>query len=141
MWPFETYEPVLTELQPGVTYRVTYRITCINSTTAGAVSSALANLGILMTPSASLVTGVFGATDPVQVAGVMSQDAFRSALAAGFNLASADSWIACTDVQVDKIEKPVSRPIFSGAGAGFTGGLVLAAVLVGGAAYLAWRAK
>lgn len=139
---FDAWETVTGDLEPGVSYRITYTVTCLNSASPLEVSQNMSLFGFQFSPSASLTTGFFGATDPVAVTTKQSQDSLRAALAASFSAASSGSWIGCTDATITAIERLVkdgNNPFSKGTG--FTLGIGVAAVIALAAVYLSWRSK
>lgn len=139
---FDSWANVTGDLIPGVQYRVTYTVTCLNSASPNDVADNLALFNIVLVPTASLVSGFWGATDTFTVTARMGPDAFRAALAAAFSASSSGSWIACSDATVKSIEQlvPDGNNPFS-KGTGFSLGIGVAAVIALAAVYLSWRAK
>ena len=138
---FDSWKPV-TELRPGIDYRVHYRVQCLNSVTNADMATAFAEFGVI-TVSAGLTgplsTIISGSKMDFRVRRQMTAAEFSGVMTAAFARASASSLLECSTPDIDSISTMESGSGIGGAA--FGGGAVFALVAVAVVAVLVWRAR
>ena len=132
----------VTQLEPGIDYRVQYRVQCLNSVTNADMATALAEYDIV-TVSAGL-TGpissiISGSKMDFRVRRQMSAAEFAGLMTSAFSRASASSLLECSTPDIDSVQRLKEGQGLGGSA--FGGGAVFALLAVGIVAVLVWRAR